>query len=120
AGYGKLSLAGSAGNMPIALGKEALVDGGLDFEAVADVIRRNMGQILFCYEQGLQLDPSLTGRVGVNFVVGANGQVKTAGVGNTTLNSKQIEDCVIARLKSWKFPLPTGGVDVKVAYPFLF
>lgn len=120
AGYGKLSMAGSAGNMPIALGKEALVDGGLDFEAVADVIRRNMGQILFCYEQGLQLDPGLAGRVGVNFVVGANGQVKAANVGNTTLNSKQIEDCVVARLKSWKFPLPTGGVDVKVAYPFLF
>jgi hypothetical protein len=23
------------------------------------------------------------------------------------------------RLKTWKFPLPEGGVDVKVSYPFI-
>jgi hypothetical protein len=120
AGYGKLSMVGSAGNMPIPLGKEALIDGGLDLEMVSEVIRRNMGQIRFCYEQGLQLDPALAGRVGVKFVIGANGQVKLADVENTTLNSKQIEDCILLRLRSWKFPLPDGGVDVKVSYPFSF
>jgi hypothetical protein len=120
AGYGKLSMVGSAGNMPIPLGKEALIDGGLDMDAVSEVIRRNMGQVRFCYEQGLQQDPSLAGRVGMDFTIGANGQVKVAHVGTTTLNSKQIEECVLLRLKSWKFPLPSGGVDVKVSYPFLF
>lgn len=120
AGYGKLSMVGSAGNMPIPLGKEALIDGGLDLDMVSEVIRRNMGQIRFCYEQGLQMDPSLAGRVGVKFTIGANGQVKIADVENTTLNSKQIEDCILLRLRSWKFPLPDGGVDVKVSYPFSF
>ena len=120
AGYGKLSMVGSAGNMPIPLGKEALIDGGLDLDMVSEVIRRNMGQIRFCYEQGLQLDPALAGRVGVKFIIGANGQVKIADVENTTLNSKQIEDCILLRLRSWKFPLPDGGVDVKVSYPFSF
>lgn len=120
AGYGKLSMVGSAGNMPIPLGKEALIDGGLDLDMVSDVIRRNMGQIRFCYEQGLQMDPSLAGRVGVKFVIGPNGQVKVADVENTTLNSKQIEDCILLRLRSWKFPLPDGGVEVKVSYPFSF
>lgn len=120
AGYGKLSMVGSAGNMPIPLGKEALIDGGLDLDMVSEVIRRNMGQIRFCYEQGLQLDPALAGRVGVKFTIGANGQVKIADVENTTLNSKQIEDCILLRLRSWKFPLPEGGVDVKVSYPFSF
>lgn len=120
AGYGKLSMVGSAGNMPIPLGKEAIIQGGLDLDMVSDVIRRNMGQIRFCYEQGLQLDPSLAGRVGVRFTIGGNGQVKVADVENTTLNSKQIEDCILMRLKSWKFPLPDGGVDVKVSYPFSF
>jgi hypothetical protein len=56
----------------------------------------------------------------MDFVIGGNGQVKMANVGTTTLNSKQIEECVLLRLKSWKFPLPSGGVDVKVSYPFLF
>ncbi len=120
AGYGKLSMVGSAGNMPIPLGKEALIDGGLDLDMVSEVIRRNMGQIRFCYEQGLQMDPSIAGRVGVKFVIGGNGQVKVADVENTTLNSKQIEDCILLRLRSWKFPLPDNGVDVKVSYPFSF
>ncbi len=120
AGYGKLSLAGSAGNMPIPLGKEAIIDGGLDRDVIDGVIQRNMGQIRFCYEQGLQLDASLSGRVGVKFVIGPNGQIKVADVENTTLNSKQIEDCILLRLRSWKFPLPDGGVDVKVSYPFSF
>lgn len=120
AGYGKLSMVGSAGNMPIPLGKEAIIEGGLDLDLVSDVIRRNMGQIRFCYEQGLQLDPSLAGRVGVRFTIAGNGQVKIADVENTTLNSKQIEECILARLKSWKFPLPDGGVEVKVSYPFSF
>jgi hypothetical protein len=120
AGYGKTSLVGSAGNMPIALGREALIEGGLDLEMVSAVIRRNMGQVRFCYEQGLQLDPALAGRVGVKFVIGPDGMVKVADVENTTLNSQQIEQCILLRLKSWKFPLPDGGVDVKVSYPFSF
>jgi hypothetical protein len=119
AGYGKLSLIGSAGSSAIPLGKEALVEGGLDRDLIADVINRNMGQIRFCYEQALQGDPGLAGRVAVGFTIGSNGQVKVAGVENTTLNSKLVEDCILLRLKSWKFPMPSGGVDVKVSYPFV-
>lgn len=119
AGYGKLSLIGSAGNSAIPLGKEALVEGGLDRDLIAAVINRNMGQVRFCYEQALQGDPGLAGRVAIGFTIGGNGQVKIAGVESTTLNSKTVEDCILLRLKSWKFPMPAGGVDVKVSYPFV-
>lgn len=119
AGYGQLSLVGSAGTAPIPLGREAIIGGGLDRDLIADVINRNLGQIRFCYEQGLQGDPALAGRVGVDFTIGGNGQVKVAGVGSTTLNSKIVEDCILLRLRTWKFPLPEGGVDVKISYPFV-
>lgn len=119
AGYGQLSLVGSTGAGPIGLAQEASVDSGLDRDAIAAVINRNLGQVRFCYEQGLQSDPNLSGRVSVDFVIGGNGMVKSAAVGNTTLNSKLIEDCILLRMKSWKFPFPQGGVDVKVSYPFV-
>jgi hypothetical protein len=119
AGYGKLSLIGSAGTQPIPLGKEAIIQGGLDFDLVADVIAKNIGQVRFCYEQGLQGDPALAGRVEVAWTINGNGQVTGANVANTTLNSKLVEDCILLRLRSWKFPLPDGGADVKVSYPFL-
>jgi hypothetical protein len=120
AGYGKMSLVGSAGTSSIPLGREALVEGGLDRDLIADVINRHMGQFRFCYEQGLQGTPGLAGRVAVRFTIGSNGQVKTAGIDNTTMNSSMVESCVVSRMKSLKFPLPEGGVDVKVSYPFMF
>jgi hypothetical protein len=119
AGYGKLSLIGSAGNNPIPLANEATVETGLDRDAIAAVINKNLGQVRFCYEQGLQGDPNLNGRVAVDFTIGGNGAVKVANIGSTTMASKIIEDCIVMRLKSWKFPLPQGGVDVKVSYPFV-
>ncbi len=119
AGYGKLSLVGSAGTNAIPLGAEAIIQGGLDKDLIGDVIRRNAGQIRFCYEQGLQGDPALNGRIAVDFTIGGNGQVKIAGIENTTLNSKLVEECILLRLRSWKFPLPAGGTDVKVSYPFV-
>lgn len=119
AGYGSMQLVGSAGTAPIPLGREAIIEGGLDRDLINDVIRRNMGQIRFCYEQGLQGDPSLAGRVAIAFTIGDSGQVKVAGVDSTTLNSKVVEDCIVLRLRSWKFPLPQGGADVKVSYPFV-
>lgn len=119
AGYGQLSLVGSSGTDLIPLGKEAIINGGLDRDLIAAVIQRNMGQVRFCYERGLQSDPKLSGRVAVRFTIGADGRVKVADVGNTTLHSKLVEDCILLRLKSWKFPLPEGGLDVKVSYPFM-
>ncbi len=119
AGYGTMSLVGSAGAAPVPLGREAIIEGGLDRDLISGVIDRNMGQIRFCYEQALQADPGLAGRVAIAFVIGANGQVKAASVENSTVNSKQVEECIVLRLRSWRFPLPNGGVDVKVSYPFV-
>jgi hypothetical protein len=118
-GYGKLSLIGSAGDNPIPLGQEATIETGLDRDAIAAVINRNIGQVRFCYEQGLQGNPNLNGRIAVGFTIGGNGLVKTAGIDSTTMASKIVEDCITMRLKTWKFPLPQGGVDVKVSYPFV-
>jgi len=118
AGYGKLSLTGSAGTNPIALTQEATIETGLDRDQIAAVVNRNMGQVRFCYEQGLQGDPSLNGRVAIDFTISGAGQVSVAQVASTTLNSKIIEECIVMRLKTWKFPLPQGGVNVKVTYPF--
>ncbi|MEK6773931.1 MAG: AgmX/PglI C-terminal domain-containing protein [Bdellovibrionota bacterium] len=119
AGYGKLSLTGATGATMLPLGQDAVATKGLDRDQIAAVIQKNSGQVRFCYEQGLQSDPQLNGRVAVDFVIGGNGFIKSAAVSNTTLNAKGIEDCILMRLKTWKFPLPDGGVDVKVEYPFV-
>jgi hypothetical protein len=119
AGYGSLSLVGAAGGAPVPLGAEAEVAQGLDRSAIDEVIRRNLGQVRFCYEQALQGSPNLSGRVAMAFVIGGNGLVKSAEVANSSMANKGVEDCITMRLKTWKFPVPQGGVDVKVTYPFV-
>ncbi|KHD89404.1 MAG: hypothetical protein OM95_03270 [Bdellovibrio sp. ArHS] len=119
AGYGSLSLVGSAGGAPVPLGAEAEVAQGLDRSAIDEVIRRNLGQVRFCYEQALQGTPNLSGRVAMGFTIGGNGLVKSASVESSSMANKGVEDCITMRLKTWKFPVPQGGVDVKVTYPFV-
>ncbi len=118
AGYGKMAITGATGAKLTQLGSEATIAVGLDRDQIAAVITRNQGQITYCYEQGLKDTPGISGRVGIDFVIGGTGMVKSAKINSTSLNSKQVEECMMMRLKTWKFPVPEGGVDVQVNYPF--
>ena len=118
AGYGKISLVGNTSGISLPLDDEATVEGGLDKDAIAAVINRNKGQIIYCYEQGLQGQPSLSGRVDVDFVIGAVGRITKAKIGQSSLGSRSVEECMIAKMKTWQFPHPVGNVNVDVQYPF--
>jgi TonB family protein len=118
AGFGEMKLAGSLGSLALPVGSDAAVTQGLDRDQISSVIARNQGQIRYCYEQGLLQDAHLSGRVTVDFTIGANGLVKAASISQSTLRNTSVEECIVQRLRSWKFPLPDGGVDVKVTYPF--
>jgi len=119
AGYGKMSLVGSSNAFFQPVEEEASVEGGLDRDEIAAVIQRHLGQIRFCYEQGLNIKSNLNGRVAIRFFINAGGHVNTANIANTSLHSSDVEGCIVDRLKSWKFPEPRGGVIVKVTYPFV-
>ncbi len=118
AGYGQISLVGQVSGISLPLEEEATITGGLDRDQIAAVINRNRGQIVYCYEQGLQGSPELSGRVAIDFVIAPNGRISTAKVAQTSLRSKSVEACMIAKMKNWQFPRPVGKVNVDVLYPF--
>ncbi len=118
-GYGNMSMAGSSAGFFEPLGEETQVEGGLDRDQINAVIQRHIGQIIYCYEQGLQTKPSLSGRVAVKFVISASGSVSAANVSNSSLGSKAVESCVVGKLRGWQFPKPSGHVNVRVMYPFV-
>ena len=118
-GYGNMGMGGTAAAYFEPVQEEALVEGGLDKDQIAAVINRHIGEVLYCYEKGLQVKPGLSGRVGVKFVINGAGRVSTAGVSSSSLRNSQVEGCIIGRLRGWQFPKPVGGVNVKVQYPFL-
>jgi len=95
--------------------------GQLPRELIREVIRRRIAQVRFCYEQALQSNPALAGRVRVEFLIAPDGRVRSARVAEgTTLDDSSLTDCLVARVGSWEFPQPKGGGSVKVTYPFVF
>ena len=119
-GSGALSL-GNVGNADVGvIEEETEVDGGLDKEAIARVIRSQLGQIRYCYERQLSASPELYGKILVKFTIGAAGSVVAQAIGNTSLNNAMVEGCILRRIAGWQFPTPKGGTNVLVSYPFLF
>ncbi|MCB0394307.1 MAG: TonB family protein [Bdellovibrionales bacterium] len=100
--------------------EETEVEGGLDRSIIAEIIEKNLGQIRYCYERQLSADPNIYGKVLVKFDIGADGQVSTQTVGQSTLKNAMVEGCILRRVARWQFPQPKGGTTVRVTYPFLF
>ena len=38
----------------------------------------------------------------------------------TTLRDRTVESCVASKIRTWRFPIPKGGGEVFVTYPFIF
>jgi hypothetical protein len=96
-----------------------LIEGGLDKDQIAAVINRHLGEVIYCYEKGLQVQSGLSGRVNINWVINAKGIVNGARIENSSLKSASVEACIVSHLSGWQFPKPVGGVNVKVSYPFV-
>lgn len=117
-GYGTSRLGSGARSFSFPVSDEAMVEGGLDREAVDLVVMKNLGQITYCYELGLQKKPTLRGRVIVDFIINGQGRVTSQSIVSSSLKSSSVESCMLSKIKNWKFPRPVGGVNVDVNYPF--
>ena len=99
---------------------ESEITGGLDREVIAQYIKSQLGQILYCYERQLSANPELYGKVAVKFTISGNGSVESQAINQSTLKSIPVEGCILSKVAKWKFPEPKGGTKVVVTYPFLF
>ena len=93
------------------------VNGGLPSEVVARVLRSQLARFRFCYESGLQRNPSLAGRVSVRFLVTQSGQVGSAVDAGSSVGDSSVVACVLAQLRAMTFPSPEGGFTA-VMVPF--
>lgn len=100
-------------------GHVTVVD-ALPRSVIEKVIRAHQSEIKYCYDTELQKNPKLAGKVAAAWVIGPNGSVETASVAETLLNNDSMEQCMIDRIKHWRFPEPRGGGEVRVTYPWIF
>ena len=95
------------------------VSGRLPKEVIQRIVRQNYGRFRLCYEQGLQKNPNLQGRVAVRFVIGRNGAVSNVGNGGSDIPDSGVVSCVVRAYYGLSFPPPEGGI-VTVVYPIMF
>jgi TonB family protein len=119
-GSGGIDLGGRGKSVTKIVPGKTTVIGGLDKDVIAKVIRRHQHEIKYCYETELNKNPSLAGKVAVAFTIDPAGAVADASVTETTLNNSTAENCMLSRIRRWKFPEPKGGGVVSVTYPWLF
>lgn len=119
-GHGITLGGGSKRTTRIIPGRTTVV-GGLDRSVIADVIRRYQSQIRFCYEKELQKNPSLEGKVAVQFTIDGTGHVSNVVIQEDTVGADgAVGRCINQRIRRWRFPEPKGGGEVIVSYPWIF
>jgi outer membrane biosynthesis protein TonB len=119
-GYGDLDLGGRGkGETRIVPGR-TIVQGSLSKDIIAKIVRQHQNEIKYCYEQELNKNPNLYGKVSVAFTIDGTGDVSDATVNETTMNNPNVENCMSVHIRRWKFPEPKGGGQVFVTYPWLF
>lgn len=96
------------------------IEGGLDRDQIARVIRQHESEIKYCYESALNQEPDLQGKVAVLFTIDPAGSVSDALVAESTIGSNNVEACIVRRIRRWHFPEPRGGGVVSVNFPWLF
>jgi TonB family protein len=101
------------------LGEPEIV-GELDRAIVQRVVRENRRGIRACYESALQRNQNLEGRVTLRWLISPEGTVAGASVETSTLNSQDVENCLVTRVRQLRFPGPVGGGIVRVSFPFEF
>jgi len=93
--------------------------GKLDRGVVKKYIRKQLAKIRWCYQKAFQKNPELEGKITVSFIISPTGSVMSAKVVASTLGDKDLEGCIEKKIRTWRFPAPSGGGVVKVNYPFV-
>ncbi len=96
------------------------VTGSLDRRLIQKVIRQHSGELRACYERELNRTKDISGRVVVQWTINPKGEVKKVSIVESTLNNKNVEQCITNSIRHWRFPAPKDGGEVDVKFPFTF
>jgi hypothetical protein len=99
----------------------AQVMGSIDKELVRRVIQEHASQIRYCYEQQLAINPRLSGKVSIKWIIQGDGSATSCQVvsDGTTLEDGKVHECMMSRIASWQFPKPKGGGIAVITYPWI-
>jgi hypothetical protein len=100
-------------------GASGLDAGGAPISNADSVVASLRPKFRLCYQQGLQADPSMAGKVVISAKVDPNGSVVSADVGSGTGLSTAVTTCLAGVVKDATFS-PPGGTGSTLQIPITF
>lgn len=85
---------------------------------VKTAMKRNMGQIKYCYESALRSTPNLSGRWTFDFTIGTDGTTQNISVKGETMRDTAFEACLAGRVRNWAFQPINKPQPVTFSLPF--
>ena len=94
--------------------------GDFDSAVVVRTIKTRIRAIKACYERELRRNPTLNGKITVQFTIQPRGNVTGIKVTTNTTGDSTLAGCVTKTISRFRFnPGPEGG-SVTYSYPFVF
>lgn len=90
-------------------------------EEISRVINSHNDAIEHCYKRESRLNPNLKGDIVLEFVIGWNGRIVSSDIISSTLQNRNVENCVKSRLRTWRFkPIDKKEGNVTVRQKYIF
>ena len=97
------------------------VSGGYDKKIIRQYIRKHLRQLQWCHQKAIQKNPNVGGKVVVKMVIMPTGKVLKPSIDRSTVGSRELEQCLLSKIRLWNFPKPKrSGTTAVVRYPFIF
>ncbi len=95
--------------------------GGRAASEIRKIVASYLGGLRYLYNKALRHQPTLKGKITVQFEISPSGVVTDAVLVSSSIGYSPLEQAVLDNIRRWKFPaLPDGNGSVKVIYPFVF
>lgn len=103
---------------------EAVSVGARDIDDVKAVVAAHTPAIEYCYQREKKRQPDLKGKIVVRFTILPNGRVKDPIILSSTLNSSNVERCILSRISRWddfgEIDPSLGNASFRQVYSFGF
>jgi hypothetical protein len=108
------------GNVNFGSGDEIGGSGIFDQGQVVRMIRSRQSAFRRCYENALRNNPTLNGRVAVQFTIEERGNVSGARATENTTGDAGLASCVVGVIRRLRWRQGPEGGSVQFSYPFIF
>jgi Ca-activated chloride channel family protein len=95
---------------------QIVVNGGISKERVQQAATTRLNEILACYQQTLQKQPNLQGKLAIKLTIAANGLVSQVIIVSEPANDKTFVACLTQKLKQWRFAGVRNQGEATITY----